>query len=226
LLAGTGMLRGEEDRGSMDVLLSLPRGRLRVALEKLAAMWTALLAMGLVIGLLTFAGAAKVSSDLSLGASVAFGLNLALICAVFLSIALLVSQFTQERRTASGVTAGILLVAIVVDMVHRVVPNTVWLSQLSPVYYYNLSKPLVPGYGANLGAMLFLLALSGLFGAAAVWLFARRDVGGVSLHLPERSSQPARALPRADWSLRDRKSTRLNSSHRTISYAVFCLKKK
>src|SRR5438094_3345181 len=26
--------------------------------------------------------------------------------------------------------------------------------------------------------------------------------------------------------VRDRKSTRLNSSHRTISYAVFCLKKK
>src|SRR5437867_8823792 len=30
------------------------------------------------------------------------------------------------------------------------------------------------------------------------------------------------ALPRCQ----DRKSTRLNSSHRTISYAVFCLKKK
>src|SRR5207248_10457359 len=28
------------------------------------------------------------------------------------------------------------------------------------------------------------------------------------------------------WRRRDRKSTRLNSSHRTISYAVFCLKKK
>src|SRR5207248_10231397 len=28
-----------------------------------------------------------------------------------------------------------------------------------------------------------------------------------------------------DW-IGDRKSTRLNSSHRTISYAVFCLKKK
>src|SRR5438094_3696244 len=35
--------------------------------------------------------------------------------------------------------------------------------------------------------------------------------------------------PRRDDTLpgaRDRKSTRLNSSHRTISYAVFCLKKK
>src|SRR2546426_4925345 len=30
---------------------------------------------------------------------------------------------------------------------------------------------------------------------------------------------------RSDW-IRDRKSTRLNSSHLVISYAVFCLKKK
>src|SRR5689334_23771500 len=28
------------------------------------------------------------------------------------------------------------------------------------------------------------------------------------------------------WDVRDRKSTRLNSSHSSISYAVFCLKKK
>jgi ABC-2 type transport system permease protein len=202
LLAGTSMLRGEEDRGSLDVLLSLPRGRVRVALEKLAALWTALLAMGIVVGLLAYAGAAKVSSDVSLGATVAFGVNLALICAVFGSIALLVSQFTQERRTASGLTAGILLVAIVVDMVHRVVPNTVWLSQLSPVYYYNLSKPLVPGYGANLGAMLAMVSLSAILSGAAVWLFTRRDVGGVILGLPQRSTTETQALPQSDWSLR------------------------
>src|SRR5438128_5974658 len=30
----------------------------------------------------------------------------------------------------------------------------------------------------------------------------------------------------ADWQEEDRKSTRLNSSHGSISYAVFCLKKK
>src|SRR3712207_7245229 len=32
--------------------------------------------------------------------------------------------------------------------------------------------------------------------------------------------------PRAGADLEDRKSTRLNSSHANISYAVFCLKKK
>src|SRR5207248_3916311 len=34
------------------------------------------------------------------------------------------------------------------------------------------------------------------------------------------------AVPEDEAVGRDRKSTRLNSSHRTISYAVFCLKKK
>src|SRR5437867_6997155 len=54
--------------------------------------------------------------------------------------------------------------------------------------------------------------------------------------LLEQSAHDARELrgktlePSADGvklvQLQDRKSTRLNSSHRTISYAVFCLKKK
>lgn len=202
LLAGTGMLRGEEERGSLDVLLSAPRGRVRVSLEKLAALWTALLAFGVVVGLLAYGGGAKLNGEVTLGATLAFGLNLALICAVFGSIALFVSQFTQERRTASGLTAAILLVAIVVDMVHRVVPNTVWLSRLSPIYYYNLSKPLVPGYGVNLGAITLLVGLTAIFAAAAIWLFARRDVGGVVFQLPSRRASSTRALPTSDWSLR------------------------
>src|SRR5438132_13313902 len=35
-----------------------------------------------------------------------------------------------------------------------------------------------------------------------------------------------RTAPRSSRARRDRKSTRLNSSHTVISYAVFCLKKK
>src|SRR5438132_10541890 len=41
---------------------------------------------------------------------------------------------------------------------------------------------------------------------------------------PSRSS--VRSPATKDGSTRDRKSTRLNSSHTVISYAVFCLKKK
>src|ERR1017187_9767422 len=55
------------------------------------------------------------------------------------------------------------------------------------------------------------------------------------LHLPHPRSCKARSWSRAGpvtravstrTPCRDRKSTRLNSSHRCISYAVFCLKKK
>src|SRR6266851_6672097 len=40
------------------------------------------------------------------------------------------------------------------------------------------------------------------------------------------AKQPCSLLCRGVPDRRDRKSTRLNSSHITISYAVFCLKKK
>src|SRR5256885_12807815 len=43
---------------------------------------------------------------------------------------------------------------------------------------------------------------------------------GLVLHRRQRMAGAARGLPA------DRKSTRLNSSHLVISYAVFCLKKK
>src|SRR5438034_4722911 len=39
-------------------------------------------------------------------------------------------------------------------------------------------------------------------------------------------SSSRRSTVRRGWQVPDRKSTRLNSSHTVISYAVFCLKKK
>jgi ABC-2 type transport system permease protein len=167
-------------------------------------MWTALFVMGVLIGLLAYAGGAKFGGDFGLGGGLLYGLNLALICAVFGSLALLISQFTQERGPAAGWTAGLLVFFIVLDMVHRVVPNSEWISRLSPIYYYNLSKPLIPSYGTNAGAMIFQLALAAFLGGAAIWLFVQRDVGGTVplprwLRLPERPA--SRALPVGDWSL-------------------------
>src|SRR5207244_8129565 len=60
---------------------------------------------------------------------------------------------------------------------------------------------------------------------------ARHQVGG-ELHARERQVERLRhglheqRLGEARHDVADRKSTRLNSSHQIISYAVFCLKKK
>ncbi len=207
LLAASRTLRGEEDRGSIDVLLSAPRSRLTIALQKVAAIWTALLFIGLITGVMAYLGGRAFKADFSFVDALLFGLNLSLICAVFGGVALLISQFTHERGPAAGATGGLLVVFIVVDMVHRVIPNTDWVSRLSPIYYYNLSKPLIPSYGTSAGGMLVMLALAVVLSAAGIWLFVRRDVGDVvrlpgPLGRPLRSSAASRALPVTDWSLR------------------------
>ena len=206
LLAASRTLRGEEERSQMDVLLSMPRPRWRVAVEKVAAIWTALALMCLIVALLAFAAATKFAADITFGDAILFGLNVAVFCALIASIALVISQFTQERGTAAGATGALLVLFIVVDSFHRVIPNTDWISRLSPVYWYNLSKPLIPSYGTNFGALALQLAFALLLSAIGIWLFVRRDVGDV-IQLPgwlrrmQRPTPPSRELPVRDWSL-------------------------
>src|SRR2546426_6568950 len=60
---------------------------------------------------------------------------------------------------------------------------------------------------------------------------ARRAITGGALRAPDgararRAPTPSPEPARGQQPAADRKSTRLNSSHLVISYAVFCLKKK
>src|SRR3989442_4233145 len=52
------------------------------------------------------------------------------------------------------------------------------------------------------------------------------DLGTGELQIGEEGVEVLRPISPAQFKNRDRKSTRLNSSHVRISYAVFCLKKK
>src|SRR5437868_10190607 len=76
LLAASRMLRGEEERGSLDVLLSTPRARLAVVLEKVGAMWVALLAIGLISGLIAYLGGLGFKAEFDLSGAALWGLNL------------------------------------------------------------------------------------------------------------------------------------------------------
>jgi polyether ionophore transport system permease protein len=207
LLAASRMVRGEEQSGSLDVLLSTPRSRLRVVTQKVAAIAVALLAMGGLIGLLARAGASLARVDLGLDAALLFGLNAALLAMVFGALALLISQFTRERRTAAGTAGALLGLSMVLTSAGRVVPNGAWIGQISPLYYFELSKPLVPSYGVSPHAMLVLAALAAVLSLIAVALFVRRDVGG-SIELPVgfrrsgRRPRPSTAVPLRSWSLR------------------------
>src|SRR5438128_3382377 len=76
---------------------------------------------------------------------------------------------------------------------------------------FSLSLFLIPFTGPHTG-LLTLLAVGGAFAV------------GNSLATPSLTSLASKSVSEAEQG--DRKSTRLNSSHGSISYAVFCLKKK
>src|SRR3989449_7809380 len=70
-----------------------------------------------------------------------------------------------------------------------------------------------------------LMSSRGLSSTSGVswWSDARAFLMRAAVPAPDRMTSAATSLPCPE---RDRKSTRLNSSHGYISYAVFCLKKK
>src|SRR5699024_11641302 len=70
----------------------------------------------------------------------------------------------------------------------------------------------------NLDSKVYI-GLHKAFGVSLLFWMIARVISRIFNKAP-----PALAMPK--WQMLDRKSTRLNSSHVSISYAVFCLKKK
>src|SRR3712207_7673612 len=95
-----------------------------------------------------------------------------------------------------------------------------------PIFFFFNDTATTEIYTLSLHDALPIFDLGGLHGAGAGVCRAAASEDGRE-HcarrpglLPPRGGQPHRGEPE------DRKSTRLNSSHANISYAVFCLKKK
>jgi ABC-2 type transport system permease protein len=208
LLAGSRILRGEEERGSLDMLLSLPCSRTQVVLQKVAALGTALLLIGLLIGVIAGLAGARANAGFSFGDALLFGLNVALVSAVFAGLALFISQFTRERRTAAGLTGALFGFAILLNSLSHVAPDTDGLGHLSPVYYFGLSKPLIPGHGVDPVAMMVLATMALVPAALGVALFLRRDIGDTISVMPASSGGSAssaaqsRELPSGDIAVR------------------------
>jgi ABC-2 type transport system permease protein len=160
VLAGARLVRGEEERGALDILLATPQGRLRLLGEKLIGLFLALslicslFALGAVIGEASTPGVSVDSVGAILG-----GLNIGLTALVFGMLALVLSQLFVHRAAAAGIAGAVMVFTYLLNGTGRVVEGGAWMQCLSPLYYYELNKPLIPSYGTNEGALLVLLAL-------------------------------------------------------------------
>lgn len=174
ILAGTMLIRGEEERGSLDVALSTPYTRLNILLQKAAGLAVVEAIMGTVGCLGLLAGVASAKIDVSIGAVILTFVDFVLLALVYGSLALLLSQFMTRKESAAW-TGGILAATYAMFTVGDSVDSLNWLRPFSPIYYFNLSKPLIASVGTNWAAMLMLVALTALFTFGAIYFYLRRD---------------------------------------------------
>jgi ABC-2 type transport system permease protein len=202
ILAGARLVRGEEERGTMDVLLATSQTRTRLLLEKVGALVIALLVIAVLFAVGVVVGEAALGGGhVDFVRALLTGLNLSLLAFFFGMVALLLSQVTTGRRAAAGLTSGLLILFVFLNMAEREL-NGAWVQYLSPFYYYNLNRPLIAGFPDQPLASLVPLGLAVLCLVGSALLFARRDIGRSAIESQREaargSQQALRSLSRAE----------------------------
>jgi ABC-2 type transport system permease protein len=171
---GAGSIAGEEDRGTLDLLLSSPLSRTRIALEKLAALCLELLALGIVLWLALWVGARLFSMDISAGNLGGATAVLVVLAAAYGAIAFMLGGATGRKGLAVGVTVALAVAAYLVNSLAALVGALEPVQKLSPFYHYAAGDPLHEGLDP--WHTLFLLAVGAAAATVGVVLFGRRDV--------------------------------------------------
>lgn len=178
-LSATGSTRGEEEHGISELVLTTPHSRSNVILQKWLGYSLSLLGIVLLIWLVLYLGSLPFDAGIEPLSSLLAMLNGGLLAWFWGSLAMLIGQFFRARGAAAGLTIGLMLLTYFINTIAPQLPATRWLGYLSPFYYFNINKPLVPGSSFDLLALLVAPILAILCVVAAVLLFERRDSGAV-----------------------------------------------
>ena len=171
---GASALAGEEERGTIDLLLSSPLSRTRVALEKLAAMCVELAALGVVLWLALWVGARAFSMEVSVAHLASATALLVVLALAYGAIAFMVAAATGRKTLAIGLTVALAVCAYLVNSLASLVEVLEPFQKATPFYHYAVADPL--RQGLDPWHTLFLLAVGAVAAAAGVVLFDRRDL--------------------------------------------------
>lgn len=172
--AGARAIAGEEEAGTLDLLLSTPISRMRVALEKLGAIALELVGLGAVLLLCLEVGTSAASMDVSFSHLAAATGSAVLLALAFGAIAFMVGAATGRRGWAIGVTSALGVATYLLNSLAPLVPALESFQPISPFYQYAASDPLRSGLSA--GHALILLAIAAVAATLAPLLFDRRDL--------------------------------------------------
>jgi ABC-2 type transport system permease protein len=175
LLLGTRLLRGEEDTGRWQLMLTGSTRPARATVVILAALGLAVAAVFAGTTALTLLAGRDHDLDLGIPDTFLYGASLALVPAVFATVGAFTSQLCRTRRAATTLAMTGFGLALGLRMIADAGPQTHWLLWVTPLGWAELMRPFTENNAwPLLPAALAVLSL----GAASAMLAARRDVGG------------------------------------------------
>lgn len=171
---GASAIAGEEERGTLDLLLSHPVTRRRLAVEKIGAMVLELAGLGAVLWAALWVGATIVGMDVSAAHLAAATASAALLALAFGAIAFMVGAATGHRALAVGLATAGAVAAYLVNGLAALVEALAMPQKASPFYHYAIGDPLRQGLA--LDHSLVLVAIAVVAAVVGVLAFERRDV--------------------------------------------------
>jgi ABC-2 type transport system permease protein len=172
--AGAFAVAGEEERGTLDLLLAQPVRRRDYVLERFLALGTLVLQLTLVVLFTVAIGSALVDLEIGFDKLVAASASVGLLALLFGTVALAVGSVRPGRVPAIAVASGLAVVSWLLDGLAQVVDALEPWRPLSPYYQALGHNPLREG--VPLGGWAILIGLTALFAVVAAAALERRDL--------------------------------------------------
>jgi ABC-2 type transport system permease protein len=178
VLYALGMVAGEEERGTLDVLLSTPASRGQMIVEKLGSLGVSLAAILSMMFAGILLGAATLESfPVDMGLLLQSVLNILPVTLFMAGFTLLLTTLIRPGSTAGGIAAAIIFVSYFMTTLTTMVGGALEkVKYFSFYYYYNGDRVITDGIHWPSFFMLLVLAFV-LFGAS-IYFFQRRDLYG------------------------------------------------
>ena len=176
--AGLNVTSSEEDRGIMDVTLSLPIARWRVIAERLLGDVVLLTSITLITFLLLWAAAA-VTPSMNIEVGLLFQATINILPSMFLVLAfsVLAGAALPRRGMAIAFAIVFLVGSYFIDSIGSMASGSLAASLRAISFYSYYDSSAVIQRGLNAGSVILLLVVAAICAGSSLWFFERRDIG-------------------------------------------------
>ena len=187
LLAGTRLLRGEEEAGRWEPLLAGPTTRRRAAASALAGLGAGLFVLWAITAAITVVAGRDPAARFPVTGSMFLGVAAVAAAAMFMAVGAVCAQLAATRRQAAAMAAAVFGLAYLIRLIAYSSTSLMWLHWASPLGWVDELRPLT---GSHSLPLIPIASTVAALAAAQIMLAGHRDLGASVL--PARDTAVAR----------------------------------